>query len=241
MLQSTHSMLALQRELRKKRNPTQAKILQGFFKTGKGEYGEGDVFLGLKVPETRLIAKKYSTLGLPEIKTLLASKFHEERLAGVLLLVHQFENGSAATKARVFRFYLKNTKRINNWDLVDLSASRIVGGFLEKRNRAVLYRLAKSKNLWERRIAIIATLQFILKKESRDTFFISDLLLDDTEDLMHKAVGWMLREVGKRVSEKALEKYLLKHINRLPRTTLRYAIERFPEKKRKKYLTMKTN
>jgi 3-methyladenine DNA glycosylase AlkD len=232
-------MLAIQRALRKKKNPRQARVLQGFFKTGKGEYGEGDIFLGLKVPETRSIAKQYTNLNFPEIKILLYSKIHEERLAGVLLLVHKFENGSEAEKAKVFRFYIQHSKRMNNWDLVDLSASRIVGGFLQKRDRSILYRLAKSKNLWERRIAIIATFQFIYKNEYQETFKIADILLCDKEDLMHKATGWMLREVGKRVSEKKLEKYLSSRLQKLPRTTLRYAIERFPEKKRKQYLVRK--
>lgn len=229
-------MLAIQKELRKRKNPRQAKILQGFFKTGKGEYGEGDIFLGLKVPETRGIAKQYTDLTFSEIKILLYSKIHEERLAGVLLLVHKFENGSEAEKAKVFRFYIQHSKRMNNWDLVDLSASRIVGGFLQKRERSILYRLTKSKNLWERRIAIIATLQFIYKNEYQETFKIADLLLYDKEDLIHKATGWMLREVGKRISEKKLEKYLTTRLQKLPRTTLRYAIERFPERKRKQYL-----
>ena len=220
------------RELRRIADPVKAKILSRFFKTGKGEYGEGDVFLGIMVPDSRIIARKYSELELPEVKKLLHSKFHEARLIGLLILVHNFERDDAAAQGIIYRFYLSNATRINNWDLVDLSASRIVGVYLEKRNRAILLKLAKSKNLWERRIAIIATLAFIVKKDYRDTFRIAEMLMTDSHDLIHKATGWMLREVGKRCGESVLEKFLQKHASHMPRTMLRYAIERFPKKKR---------
>ncbi len=229
----------LKKELKSLGNPEKAKLLQGFFKTGKGEYGEGDVFLGVTVPETRRVAKKHHELSLKETEELLQSKIHEERLAAILLLVHHFElafkEKNEKKQKEIFDFYLSNASRVNNWDLVDLSAPKISGSYLLNRDRKILYKLTNSKSLWEKRIAIISTFEFIRNKEFTDTFAITETLLRDEHDLMHKACGWMLREVGKR-DQQALEKFLKKHYKQMPRTMLRYAIERFDEKKRKAYL-----
>jgi len=223
------------KELENLKDPQQAENLQRFFKTGKGEYGAGDVFLGIKVPVQRNVAKKYLNLSLPKIKELLKSKIHEHRLVSLLILVEKYKKSNEDEKANIFNFYLQNTKRINNWDLVDLSAPRICGHFLFDKDKKILYELVRSKNLWEKRIAIISTLFFISKGEFQDALAISELLLDEKHDLIHKVVGWILREVGKK-DEKVLENFLKQHYNKMPRTTLRYAIERFEEEKRKKYL-----
>lgn len=217
-------------------NPQKAAILQRFFKTGKGEYAEGDIFSGLTVPQSRVIAKKYKDLELSEIENLLHSKIHEERLIALLILIEHFKKNKHEQK-EIFEMYLQNTKYINNWDLVDLSAPNVVGMYLADKKRNVLYELAKSHNLWEKRISILSTLAFIVKKnEYVDTFKISDILLRDEHDLIHKAVGWMLREVGKRISQEKEEEFLKTRYKIMPRTMLRYAIERFEEGKRKKYL-----
>ena len=225
----------LKKDIKKKSHPKKAKIMQRFFKTGKGQYGEGDIFLGLTVPEQRQIAKKYSQISLPKIQQLLKSKIHEHRLVALLILVQKYQNSNGDDKARIFNFYLKNTKYVNNWDLVDLTAPNIVGDFLFEEKRKILYDLAESKSLWEKRISIIATFYFIKQEDLKDTLRISRILLSDKHDLIHKAMGWMLREVGKK-DQKVLENFLKKYYNQLPRTTLRYAIERFEEKKRKRYL-----
>ena len=206
-----------------------------FFKTGKGQYGEGDVFIGVTVPHQRKIAKQFSALPLSESQKLLASKIHEHRLTALTILVSQYKKGDAKVQETIFRFYLKNISRVNNWDLVDCSCRDIVGDHLQKGDRKLLYRLAKSKNLWERRIAIVSTWAYIRRGELKDTFAIAEVLLNDTHDLIHKAVGWMLREAGKR-DEKALHAFLSTHVKAMPRTALRYAIERFPESVRKAYL-----
>ena len=229
----------LEKELRAKANPKKAKILQGFFKTGKGEYGEGDIFIGLVVPETRKIAKKYSTLSLVEVKKLLNSEIHEERLAALFILIEQFGKAEEEERQKIFKFYLGQTKNINNWDLVDLSADKIVGSHLYKKSKKVLHQLARSKNLWERRIAVLATFHFIKQGQAAENLKIAEILLNDKHDLIQKAVGWMLREVGKRCGEKTEEDFLKKHCRQMPRTMLRYALERFPENKRKKYLQAK--
>lgn len=231
-------MLArLRVELTGLKNLEKAKILAGFFKTGKGEYGEGDVFLGITVPQTRTIAIKYKDLVFSDIKKLLQSKIHEERLIALLILVHKFEKGSDEVKENVFEYYIQYTKYINNWDLVDLTADKIVGGYLLDKPRTILLRLAKSKNLWERRIAMIATFQFIKEqKEYKDTFAIAEILLNDKHDLIQKAVGWMLREVGKRISQNVEEQFLQKHYRAMSRTMLRYAIERFSKDLQGAYL-----
>jgi len=206
-----------------------------FFKTGKGEYGEGDKFLGLSMPEQRVIAKKYKDLPLTEIQKLVKSPFHEHRMVGLIILTFQYPLASEKTKKQLYTFYLKNTKYINNWDLVDVTTPRIVGEYLVDKNKAILHTLASSKSLWERRIAILATFAFIRRGVLTHTFSIAKALLHDREDLMHKAVGWMLREAGKKDQAK-LEDFLQTYAHIMPRTMLRYAIEKFTEAERKKYL-----
>lgn len=215
--------------------PQQAAILARFFKTGPGQYGEDDRFIGVKVPVIRKVAKEFKNLPLPEIKCLLHSEIHEERLLALVILVGQFEKSNDAARKRIYDLYLANTQHVNNWDLVDVSAPQIVGGYLEERSRKPLYRLAKSASLWERRISILATFHFIRQGDFADTLKIAEKLLGDKEDLIHKAVGWMLREVGKR-DVAMLEAFLNDHCRAMPRTMLRYAIERFPEEKRRKYM-----
>lgn len=225
------------------KNPKKAVILQRFFKTGKGEYGEGDIFLGITVPKQREIAKKYQDLSLNDLQKLLQSKIHEYRLTSLLILNIKYkqslllrnQKSNIKGKEEIFKFYLANTININNWDLVDLSTPNIVGEFLFDKNRSVLFELAKSKNLWEKRIAILSTYFFIKNNQFDDALKIAEILLEDEHDLMHKAVGWMLREIGKR-DQKVEEDFLNKYYKKMPRTMLRYAIEKFNEKKRKLYL-----
>ncbi len=225
----------LKDELQKLAAPARATVSASVFKTGKGEYGEGDIFIGVTVPDTRKIAKNYLQLELPQITILLESPVHEHRLIALLILVERFKKADDKIKTEIYKFYLKHTKYVNNWDLVDLSAHYIVGSYLFEKDKAMLYKLVKSNNLWERRIAIIATFAFIRKNKFQDTFKIAELLLQDKHDLMHKAVGWMLREVGKK-DQRALETFLKQHYKIMPRTMLRYAVERFDEKKRKEYM-----
>lgn len=238
----------LQKEIRSLQDLRKAKIYQRFFKTGKGEYGEGDVFLGLTVPQSRRIAAKFRDLALRDLPLLLKSRYHEERFVAVLILVEKFRKldfrlrGNARERERIFRFYLQHTTQVNNWDLVDVSADKVVGEYLfssshnpSHRGRGVLERLARSQNVWERRIAIISTFYFIRQNKFDETLHISKLLLNDTHDLIHKAVGWMLREVGKR-SLVTLENFLKKNCKKMPRTALRYAIERLPQRQRLAYL-----
>jgi len=225
----------LKNELTSVANPIQAVQLQCFFKTKKGEYGYGDIFLGIKVPVQRKIAKNYLELPLFDISYLLNSNIHEYRLVALVILIEQFKKGDSEIKEKIFRFYLKNYKNINNWDLVDISAPNIVGEWLKDQPKEILYTLAKSKNLWQKRIAIIATLSFIKTQNFDETFKISKLLLKDRHDLIHKAVGWMLREVGKR-NEKKEKEFLDKYCKKMARTTLRYAIEKFDKKERNHYL-----
>lgn len=234
--QATAAMI--RRELCARANKEKVQLYASFFKTGKGEYGEGDVFLGVTVPKQRIVAKKYSELPFTQISQLLESPYHEERLTALIILVGQYKRGDPFVQKQIYNFYLAHTKSINNWDLVDLSAHHIVGDYLVLRDRKILYTLARSKNIWPRRIAIIATAAFIRQGSFADTLAIAEILLSDKHDLIHKAVGWMLREVGKR-NQSVLEKFLVEHIPIMPRTTLRYAIERFPEQKRKQYLKMK--
>jgi 3-methyladenine DNA glycosylase AlkD len=222
----------LKKELDDHKNLKKAKILSRFFKTGKGQYGEGDIFLGIKVPEQRRIAKKYN-LSLEEIQELLNSKIHEYRLVALFVLIDKYKKFK--DKKIIVDFYLKNTRNINNWDLVDLSASKILGEYLIDKNKEILYKLAKSNDLWEKRISIIATLAFIKTNKFEDTLKISKILLNDKHDLIHKAVGWMLREVGKK-DQKVEEEFLKKCYKKMPRTMLRYSIEKFDEIKRKDYL-----
>jgi 3-methyladenine DNA glycosylase AlkD len=225
----------IQKKLKGFGNKEKAKKHQRFFKTGPGEYGEGDVFIGVTVPELRKLAKEYKTIGPNKIKQLLRSPIHEERLLSLFLLIHRYAKGDEPEKKRIYELYLKNAKFINNWDLVDSSAGHIVGAFLFDKNKKPLYDLVKSDNLWERRISIISTFYFIKRNQFSDTLKISKILLSDKEDLVHKAVGWMLREVGKR-DISVEENFLKKHYKNMPRTMLRYAIEKFPESKRQRYL-----
>lgn len=221
-------------------NKEKAVFLTRFFKTGKGEYGEGDIFYGLTVPVSRKIALSYQRLPLDDVKVLLHSKIHEERLIAVFILVLQFQKADETVRKEMYDFYLTHKKYINNWDIVDASADKIVGEYLYMYNSlaaaAQLKILAKSDNLWERRIAIIATFAFIKHGNATLTFSIAEVLLYDKEDLIHKAVGWMLREVGKRVSKELEREFLQTRYKTMPRTMLRYAIEHFTEAERKKYL-----
>jgi 3-methyladenine DNA glycosylase AlkD len=228
----------MKRELLQLSDSDHAKILLGFFKTGKGQYGEGDLFLGIRVPEQRKVAKKYTKLGLNGIQKLLDSKYHEHRFTALVILINKYQQAEESGKGEIFRFLLKNTENINNWDLVDLSAPRIIGDYLVDKDRSILYELAKSKNLWERRISILATFKFIANNDFEDALKISEILLEDKHDLIHKAVGWALREIGKR-DQKMEEKFLNENACNMPRTMLRYAIEKFEETKRKTYLTKK--
>jgi 3-methyladenine DNA glycosylase AlkD len=229
------SLKKIKEELQQFGNPLQAKVLQGFFKTGKGEYGEGDVFRGIKIPVLRKLAKKYQDMTCAEVEKLLTSKFHEGRMLSLLLMMGHYSKADDAGKKQIYIMYLRNTRFINNWDLVDVTAPHIVGRYLMDKSREPLYRLARSKMLWERRIAIIATFHYIRQNTFDDTLKIASMLIDDLHDLMHKAVGWMLREVGKR-DLLAEEQFLKTHYRQMPRTMIRYAIERFPEAKRRAYL-----
>ena len=225
----------ISKRLQKMGNKEDARFLQGFFKTGVGQYGEGDIFLGIRVPAIRKLAKEYNDLPLKEILPLLKSPYHEVRLFALILFVNAFAKGDDSTQKKIYDLYLANTRHINNWDLVDLSAPNIVGAFLMERSRKPLYQLAKSKTLWEQRIAVLATFYFIKNNQFTDALKIAGILLRDKEDLIHKAVGWMLREVGKRDIDCA-ETFLQKHCRTMPRTMLRYAIERFTPAKRRKYM-----
>lgn len=231
----TNLLQQLQKEIRSKSNADKAKFLQRFFKTGKGQYAEGDIFLGIVVPESRKIAKKYKNLSIADTVKLLTSKHHEERVIALFILTAHFKKADPLLQKKIVALYLKSTKYINNWDLVDLSAKEILGEYLTNKPKQILTQLAHSKSLWEKRIAMIATHAFIKKNQYSETLKIAKILLKDNHDLIHKAVGWMLREVGNRSLETE-EKFLQDHLQKLPRTALRYAIEKFPETKRKKYL-----
>ena len=224
-------MVSIEKELQGKKDPIRAKILSRFFKTGKGEYGEGDIFLGIVVPIQRAIAKKYKDVSLKEIQKLLDSKIHEYRLTGLLVLVEKYKED----KELVYNFYIKNFRNINNWDLVDLTAPKIMGDFLKDKKKDILYSLAISDDLWERRISIIVTFAFIKDNDFKDALKISKILLNDKHDLIHKAVGWMLREIGKRDKEVETE-FLDKHYRFMPRTMLRYSIEKFNPREKEFYM-----
>jgi 3-methyladenine DNA glycosylase AlkD len=225
----------VKRELRKYSHKDKALVLKRFFKTGPGEYAEGDIFIGVQVPSIRKVAQRFHGLALDKTLQLLRSPIHEERLLALLILIRKFTLADNDQKEKIYTAYLAHTKFINNWDLVDLSAPNIVGSFLMDKAKQPLYALVKSASIWERRIAILATFYFIRNKCFKDTFKIAALLLADEHDLIHKAAGWMLREVGKKDS-KALESFLNKHYQAMPRTMLRYAIEKFPESKRKIFM-----
>jgi len=228
-------LFRLRKELKRYAHPEKAKSLQRFFKTDKGEYGEGDVFLGISVPLSRKIAREFSELEMKDIKKLLFSQIHEERLISLLILIEKYKKSDLRMKEEIFNFYVKNATQVNNWDLVDLSAPNIIGNFLKNRNKEILYKFANSDSLWKKRIGIVSTFEFIRNNNFSDCLKISKILLKNNHDLIHKAVGWMLREVGKR-DVKILEEFLRKNYNDIPRTTLRYAIERFYEEKRKGWL-----
>ena len=230
------SLRNLKLELRTYADPNRAKLLQGFFKTGVGEYGEGDIFIGVTVPDSRKIVRKYSDIALKDVLELLQSRIHEERLVALLLMVDKFSRDDSK-RSVIYKAYIKNIKKINNWDLVDSSAPKIVGKYLLDKPRSILYKLAKSNSVWKKRVAVIATFSFIENNQLEDTIAISKILLRDRHDLIHKAVGWALREVGK-INLKEEEDFLKLYCKIMPRTMLRYAIEKFPEPKRKKYLSL---
>lgn len=227
----------LKNDLRSFQRPDKAKSLMRFFKTGKGEYGEGDEFLGLMTDETRSVAKKYSSLSLPDTSKLLTSKIHEERVLAVMIMCNQFKKSDLEEKKKIYDFYFENISGINNWDLVDGSVPTIVGGYLFKTGepRKILYDLAKSNDFWKKRIGMMATFYFIREKDFKDALKIAEILVQDKHDLIQKAVGWMLREIGNR-DIGVEETFLKKFYTTMPRTMLRYAIEKFPEEKRKNYL-----
>jgi 3-methyladenine DNA glycosylase AlkD len=226
----------IRNELRSLADPQKATVLARFFKTGPGEYGFGDRFIGVVVPDIRRVVKSHRQAGRPAVVKLLRSPFHEERLTALLILVEQYRNGDASRRKEIYDLYLSNTAFINNWDLVDLTAQHIVGDQLHDKKSSVLTRLALSESLWERRIAMLSTYHFIRHGESSEALRIAELLLHDPHDLIHKAVGWMLREIGKRCSRQEECRFLDRHAPAMPRTMLRYAIEHFPEELRKRYM-----
>ena len=228
-------LATLRSELRSVANPEHAKVAQSFFKTAPGQYGEGDQFLGIRVPVLRTLVRKHQDLALNDVEKLLQSPWHEERSVALLLLVRRYERGDAEERAAIHALYIRRMEHVNSWDLVDCSAPHIVGAHYRDRDRAPLYALARSQSLWERRIAMIATQHYIRGSDFCDALAIAEILLGDTQDLIHKAVGWMLREIGNR-DRAAEERFLRKHAARMPRTMLRYAIEKFPEKLRRTYL-----
>ncbi len=225
----------IQNELNRLSNREIAEHSQRFFKTGKGEYGERDKFLGIRVPLLRQLAKKYKGISINEATLLLKSQFHEERLLSLFILTELYRAADIQGKKEIYNLYLSNTRFINNWDLVDTSAEHIVGAFLWKRNKKPIYDLAISQNLWKRRISIMSTFHFIKRNDFKDALKASEILLHDKEDLIHKSVGWMIREIGKR-NLKIVEEFLEKYYKKMPRIMLQYAIEKFPKSKRQKYL-----
>jgi 3-methyladenine DNA glycosylase AlkD len=232
---SNDRVLEIQKELSRLANKDIAEHSQSFFKTAEGQYGQGDRFLGIRVPVLRKLARQYRGISIEEVSRLLKSEFHEERLLAIILLVDIFKKADNESKRAIYNLYLESTRFINNWDLVDSSAEHIVGAYLHDSDKRPLYELAVSDILWERRIAIMSTFHFIKHGEFADTLKIAEILLNDKEDLIHKAVGWMLREIGKRSIETG-DKFLKKYYRQMPRIMLRYAIEKFPEPKRQKYL-----
>lgn len=228
---------SVMREMRRLADPRRASSSQRFFRTAPGEYGAGDRFLGLTVPRLRELARKYRDLQLSEIENLLESQWHEARLFAAVLLANRYPKADAPTRDRIYRLYIRRTDRINNWDLVDASAPAVVGAHLLRRSRAPLRRLARSRSLWERRIAVVATQYFISRGEFDDTLRLAELLMHDEHHLIHKAVGWMLREVGKR-DEAVLLSFLDRHAGAMPRTALRYSIERLTPVQRKRYMAV---
>lgn len=229
------SLKKLKKDLTKHSDKKKAKLLQRFFKTGPGEYAEGDVFIGINAPTLRAFSKQYEGLSFNGVLQLLKSPIHEERVLSLLILILKYRKARLLEKKKIYQIYLGHTKYINNWDLVDITAKQIIGAFLQDKNRAPLYKLARSRSLWERRIAVVSTFYFIGNNDFEDSLKIAKILIGDPHDLIHKAVGWMLREVGKR--DRAIEEeFLKKYYTVMPRTMLRYALEKFPESKRQAYL-----
>ena len=235
---SSNTAREVQKRLKKLGDPEHAAVGQRFFKTGPGEYGEGDKFLGIRMPVLRELAGEFRDLPVSESEILLHSPFHEERMLAILILIHNFKKKDGKACKYIYELYLKSTEYINNWDLVDVSAAHIVGAYLIHKSKRPLYRLARSKNLWERRVAIMATFHYIKHHEFSGTLKIAQILLTDPHELIHRATGWMLREIGKRDIESE-EAFLKEHYKKMPRTMLRYAIEKFPEGKRQGYLNGK--
>ena len=235
MVSSQYTLIEVKAALQEEANPKTASFLQGYFKTGPGQYGEGDKFRGIKVPVIRKIVRKARRLSMEDVISLLTSPWHEDRLLALLIWVDQFIKGDEEEQEKIYRSYLDKSHHINNWDLVDLSAPTIIGGYLWGRDRSILFDVARSQNLWDRRMAVLATFFFIRNNDFDDSLRISEILQNDSEDLIHKAVGWMLREIGKRDPKKE-ESFLKKYYKDMPRTMLRYAIERFPEERRQAYL-----
>ncbi len=229
----------VQIEIRKNADSDKAKILQQFFKTKKGQYGFGDKFHGIAVPVLRKIAKKYSKIDMEDTIILLKAPFHEERLVALLILMENFKENDDKKKDKIFKIYMENTAYINSWDLVDISAEHIVGAYLQDRDKKILFDLARSNSIWERRISILSTFGYIKKKEYALTLSLAEILLNDDHDLVHKAVGWMLREIGKRCSVEVLRDFLKEKYQKMPRTMLRYSIEKLEEAERQKYLRNK--
>lgn len=226
----------IKKEIRLVSDAKRAKNLARFFKTGKGCYGYGDKFIGLTMPQIHSLAKKYKDISVADIENLVCSPIHEERMLALIIMTLRYQK----EKGKFYKLYIKNRKYINNWDLVDVTCHKIVGDYLLEKPRDILYKFARSKNLWEKRIAIISTAKFIQQKDFTDTLKIAEILLHDPHDLIHKAVGWMLREVGKR--DKGVEEaFLQKYYQKMPRTMLRYAIEKFPENERREFLEKKCN
>jgi 3-methyladenine DNA glycosylase AlkD len=230
-----HDAATLSRELRALADPARAAGAQRYFKTGPGEYGEGDRFLGVTVPQIRRLARAHRSAKLPALRKLLRSKWHEERTLALIILANAYPKASATERNAIFDFYLSHTAHINNWDLVDCSADRIVGAHLDAGDWRLLTRLARSRSVWERRIAVIASRRWIREGNFAPTLELARMLLSDSHDLIHKATGWMLRDVADR-DRRAAEAFLAEHLDRMPRTMLRYAIEKFPEALRKRYL-----
>lgn len=229
---------AVRRALRRAARPDKIAVLSRFFKTGPGEYGAGDRFLGVPVPAQRRIARDHRSLPLVAVDDLLRGPFHEERMTALLILLDKYKTGSLTERAALHRFYLRRLHRVNNWDLVDCSAAPLVGEALEGKSVALLDRMARSKNLWARRVAMIATHHFTKRGDPKPALRLARRLLSDRHDLIHKAVGWMLREVGKRCSESALRSFLRRHGGEMSRTTLRYAIERMSSRDRRSILKL---
>jgi len=229
------SHTAAEKTLYQYAHPAKARVLRTFFKTGPGQYSQGDIFMGVTVPEIRTVSKIFKDLDLKSVLKLLHAPIHEKRLLALLILIHQYNTGTLHAKRTIVKLYLDHTAHINNWDLIDLTAPKLIGDWLKDKDRRPLKRLAHSKNMWERRMAIVATHAFIRENQFADTFYIAQILLNDKEDLIHKATGWMLREVGKR-DVHSLKDFLKQHLRHMPRTMLRYAIERFPENERQEYL-----